>query len=463
MANLSPNKTPMPTRPPMERNRDFAEVTTGYTAEQAMQEAGRCLQCKHKPCTGGCPVQIDIPAFIALVAQGDFAGAYEVISRSSSLPAVCGRVCPQENQCEKFCVRGKNGEPVAIGRLERFVADWHNAQEVQAVSAVPQNGHKVAVVGSGPAGLACAGDLLKKGYAVTLFEALHTPGGVLVYGIPEFRLPKAIVKKEIDVLKRQGLQVMTNMVIGRVLSVDELLDEQGFDAVFIGTGAGLPRFMNIPGENFGGVYSANEFLTRVNLMKAYRADSATPIHRGKKVVVVGGGNVAMDAARCAMRLGAEAVTIVYRRSADELPARAEEVEHAEEEGIRFAFLTNPTEILGDDAYHVCGVRCVQMELGEPDATGRRRPVEKLDSAFVMDADTVIMAIGTSPNPLITSTTTGLETQRWGGIVADERGATTRPGVFAGGDAITGAATVILAMGAGKKAAAAIDEYIQSKE
>lgn len=462
MADLSPNKTPMPTRSPAERARDFAEVTTGYTAELAMQEAGRCLQCKHKPCTGGCPVQIDIPAFIAEVAQGNFAAAYEVIARSSSLPAVCGRVCPQENQCEKFCVRGKSGEPVAIGRLERFVADWHNTHCSEAVKQTPCNGHKVAVVGSGPAGLACAGDLLKKGYAVTLFEALHTPGGVLVYGIPEFRLPKAIVEKEIDLLCKQGLQVMTNMVIGKVLSVDELLDQQGYDAVFIGTGAGLPRFMNIPGENLGGVYSANEFLTRVNLMKAYRPDSATPIHRGKQVVVVGGGNVAMDAARCALRLGAEEVTVVYRRSAEELPARAEEVEHAAEEGIRFAYLSNPVEILGDPSYRVRGVRCVQMDLGEPDASGRRRPVERSDSDFVIDADTVIMAIGTSPNPLITSTTEGLDTQRWGGIVADENGATTRPGVFAGGDAITGSATVILAMGAGKKAAAAIDTYIQSK-
>lgn len=463
MADLSPNKTPMPTRAPQERNRDFAEVTTGYTAEQAMREAGRCLQCKHKPCTGGCPVQIDIPAFIALVAQEDFAAAYEVISRSSSLPAVCGRVCPQENQCEKFCVRGKKGEPVAIGRLERFVADWHNAHSDATTVRPPQNGHKVAVVGSGPAGLACAGDLLKKGYAVTLFEALHTPGGVLVYGIPEFRLPKAIVEHEIDLLRQQGLRVMTNMVIGKVFSIDELLEQQEFDAVFIGTGAGLPRFMNIPGENLAGVYSANEFLTRVNLMKAYRPDSSTPIHRGKKVVVVGGGNVAMDAARCALRLGAEEVTIVYRRSAEELPARAEEVAHAAEEGIRFAFLTNPIEVLGDASNHVCGIRCVQMDLGEPDATGRRRPVEKPDSAFVIDTDTVIMAIGTSPNPLITATTPGLETQRWGGIIADESGATSRPGVFAGGDAITGAATVILAMGAGKRAADAIDAYIQSKK
>ncbi len=463
MADLSLKKTPMPTRTPKERRRDFAEVAIGYTAEQAVQEAGRCLQCKHKPCTGGCPVQVSIPEFIRLVAEGDFAAAYEVISRSSSLPAVCGRVCPQENQCEKYCVRGKNGEPVAIGRLERFVADWHAAHTDQRVAKPPQNGHKVAVVGSGPAGLACAGDLLKKGYEVTLFEALHTPGGVLVYGIPEFRLPKAIVQQEIDLLQQQGLQVMTNMVIGKVLSVDELMDEQGYEAVFIGTGAGLPRFMNIPGENLGGVYSANEFLTRVNLMKAYAPDSATPIHRGKQVVVVGGGNVAMDAARCALRLGAEEVTVVYRRSAEELPARAEEVEHASEEGVRFAFLTNPVAVLGDDQQRVSGLRCVKMALGEPDASGRRRPVEIPDSAFAIEADMVIMAIGTSPNPLIKSTTAGLETQRWGGIVADENGATTRPGVFAGGDAVTGAATVILAMGAGKKAAAAIDEYICSEK
>ena len=460
MPNMSANKTPMPLRDPAERCRDFGEVALGYTPQQAMEEAQRCLNCKHKPCTGGCPVQVDIPAFIRLVAEGDFAGAYAVISRASSLPAVCGRVCPQENQCEKHCVRGVKGESVAIGRLERFVADWHNSQPAHPAHPVSVDGHKVAVVGSGPAGLACAGELLQYGYDVTLFEALHTPGGVLVYGIPEFRLPKAIVAREIDLLKSRGLTVMTNMVIGRVLSVDELLDEKGFSAVFIGTGAGLPRFMNIPGENLGGVYSANEFLTRVNLMKAYQPESATPIHRGKKVAVVGGGNVAMDAARCARRLGAEEVSVIYRRSAEELPARAEEVEHAEEEGIRFCFLTNPVEILGDDACCVTGVRCVEMELGEPDASGRRRPVEKPDSTYTIPADTVIMAIGTSPNPLITSTTSGLYTQRWGGIVADEWGATSRPGVFAGGDAVTGAATVILAMGAGKKAAEAIHAYIQ---
>ncbi len=460
MPNMCPNKTPMPTRDPAVRSRDFGEVTLGYSAQQAMEEAQRCLNCKHRPCTAGCPVQVDIPEFIRLVAEGDFVGAYAVISRSSSLPAVCGRVCPQENQCEKHCVRGVKGEPVAIGRLERFVADWYNSQPRQPDVPSTADGHKVAVVGSGPAGLACAGELLKMGYAVTLFEALHTPGGVLVYGIPEFRLPKSIVAQEIEQLKSRGLNVMTNMVIGKVLSVDELLDKEGFAAVFVGTGAGLPRFMNIPGENLGGVYSANEFLTRVNLMKAYLPESATPIRRGKRVVVVGGGNVAMDAARCALRLGAEEVSIVYRRSAEELPARAEEVEHAREEGIRFCFLTNPVEIIGDENRCVAGIRCVEMELGEPDSSGRRRPVEKADSDFAIPADTIIMAIGTSPNPLIKSTTTGLETQRWGGIVADEWGATSRPGVFAGGDAVTGAATVILAMGAGKTAAEAIHKYIQ---
>ena len=462
MANLSPNRNPMPTRDPMERRRDFGEVALGYTAQQAMDEAQRCLQCKHKPCVGGCPVCVDIPAFIQCVARGDFAAAYQVISRSSSLPAVCGRVCPQETQCESRCVRGNKGEPVAIGRLERFVADWHAAQTDVAVTKPAANGHRVAVVGSGPAGLACAGDLVKLGYDVTLFEALHLAGGVLVYGIPEFRLPKAIVQQEIDTLRQLGVHIETNMVIGKVLSVDELMTEGGFEAVFIGTGAGLPRFMGIPGENLNGVYSANEFLTRVNLMKAYEPGSATPIRPGRHVVVVGGGNVAMDAARCAMRLGAEEVSVVYRRSAEELPARAEEVEHAKEEGILFRFLSNPVEIVPDDAGNVGGVRCVEMELGEPDASGRRRPTVKPDSDFVMEADCVIMAIGTSPNPLIKATTADLETHRWGGIVADESGATSRPGVFAGGDAVTGAATVILAMGAGKTAAAAMDKYIRDK-
>ena len=462
MANLSQNKVPMPTRSAEERRRDFYEVATGYTAEQAMEEAGRCLQCKHKPCTQGCPVQVDIPAFIAEVAKGDFAAAYEVIARTSSLPAVCGRVCPQETQCESRCVRGNKGEPVAIGRLERFVADWHNVQQEQTEAATARNGHRAAVIGSGPAGLACAGDLLRMGYDVTMFEALHLAGGVLVYGIPEFRLPKAIVQQEIRRLQAQGLHLQTNMVIGRVLSIDELM-EQGYETVFIGTGAGLPRFMNIPGENLGGVYSANEFLTRVNLMKAYLTDSATPIRRGSRVVVVGGGNVAMDAARCALRLGAEEVTVVYRRSAEELPARAEEVEHAIEEGVTFRYLTNPVEIVADDNRCVAAVRCVEMELGEPDASGRRRPVAKTDSDVEIAADTVIMAIGTSPNPLIKSTTTGLQTQAFGGIIVDDCGATSRDGVFAGGDAVTGAATVILAMGAGKAAAAAMDKYMRENQ
>ena len=463
MANLSLNKVAMPTRSPELRSCDFLEVATGYTPEQAVEEAQRCLQCKHKPCTGGCPVCVDIPAFIAEVAKGNFAAAYEVVSRTNSLPAVCGRVCPQETQCESRCVRGNKGEPVAIGRLERFVADWHNEQTSMDVIASVTNGRRVAVIGSGPAGLACAGDLLRMGYDVTMFEALHLAGGVLVYGIPEFRLPKSIVQQEIRRLQAQGLHLQTNMVIGRVLSVDELMEQQRFEAVFIGTGAGLPRFMNIPGENLGGVYSANEFLTRVNLMKAYVPDNPTPIRRGNRVVVVGGGNVAMDAARCALRLGAEQVTVVYRRSAEELPARAEEVEHAIEEGVSFRFLSNPVEIVADEHRRVAGVRCVEMDLGEADASGRRRPVVKKDSEFVIEADTVIMAIGTSPNPLIKSTTDGLDTCSFGGIVADETGATSRLGVFAGGDAVTGAATVILAMGAGKTAAGAIDKFMRQKK
>ena len=463
MANLSPDKVAMPTRAPEERCRDFLEVAMGYTPEQAIEEAGRCLQCKHKPCTGGCPVQVDVPAFIAEVAKGDFAAAYEVISRTSSLPAVCGRVCPQETQCESRCVRGRNGEPVAIGRLERFVADWHNAQAEHTVVRPAQNGRRVAVIGSGPAGLACAGDLLRLGYDVTMFEALHTAGGVLVYGIPEFRLPKAIVQQEICRLQARGLHLQTNMVIGKVLSIDELMDQQGFETVFIGTGAGLPRFMGIPGENLGGVYSANEFLTRVNLMKAYLPNNPTPIRCGSHVVVVGGGNVAMDAARSALRLGADEVTVVYRRSAEELPARAEEVEHAVEEGVTFRFLSNPVEIIADEHWCVSGVHCVEMTLGEPDASGRRRPIVKDGSDFTITADTVIMAVGTSPNPLIKSTMDGLQTQPFGGIVTDDSGATSRPGVFAGGDAVTGAATVILAMGAGKTAAAAMDRYMQHKK
>ena len=462
MPNMSLKKNEMPSQAPDVRNKNFLEVALGYTEEQALDEAQRCLHCKNKPCVAGCPVGIHIPDFIAKVAEGDFEAAYQIITQQSSLPAVCGRVCPQETQCEQKCVRGIKGEPVGIGRLERFVADWHNKNVCEAPRKPAPNGHKVAVIGSGPSGLTCAGDLAKKGYAVTVFEALHTAGGVLVYGIPEFRLPKDIVQKEIDGLKALGVDVQTNMVIGRVLSIDELL-EQGYEAVFIGSGAGLPRFMNIPGENLKGVYSANEFLTRVNLMKAYQPGSDTPIEHAKRVAVVGGGNVAMDAARCAKRLGAEEVFIVYRRSEKELPARAEEVEHAKEEGIVFHLLNNPTQILGDENGNVKGMECIRMELGEPDASGRRRPVEVPGSEFTLDVDCVIMAIGTSPNPLIKSTTQGLETQRWGGIIVDEAtGLTSREGVYAGGDAVTGAATVILAMGAGKTAATAIDQYIQSK-
>ena len=462
MPNMSLKKNEMPSQAPDVRNKNFLEVALGYTEEQALDEAQRCLHCKNKPCVAGCPVGIHIPDFIAKVAEGDFEGAYQIITQQSSLPAVCGRVCPQETQCEQKCVRGIKGEPVGIGRLERFVADWHNKNVCEAPRKPTPNGHKVAVIGSGPSGLTCAGDLAKKGYAVTVFEALHTAGGVLVYGIPEFRLPKDIVQKEIDGLKALGVDVQTNMVIGRVLSIDELL-EQGYEAVFIGSGAGLPRFMNIPGENLKGVYSANEFLTRVNLMKAYQPGSDTPIEHAKRVAVVGGGNVAMDAARCAKRLGAEEVFIVYRRSEKELPARAEEVEHAKEEGIVFHLLNNPTQILGDENGNVKGMECIRMELGEPDASGRRRPVEVPGSEFTLDVDCVIMAIGTSPNPLIKSTTEGLETQKWGGIIVNEEtGLTSREGVYAGGDAVTGAATVILAMGAGKTAATAIDQYIQSK-
>ncbi len=462
MPNMSLKKNEMPSQAPDVRNKNFLEVALGYTEEQALDEAQRCLHCKNKPCVAGCPVGIHIPDFIAKVAEGDFEAAYQIITQQSSLPAVCGRVCPQETQCEQKCVRGIKGEPVGIGRLERFVADWHNKNVCEAPRKPAPNGHKVAVIGSGPSGLTCAGDLAKKGYAVTVFEALHTAGGVLVYGIPEFRLPKDIVQKEIDGLKALGVDVQTNMVIGRVLSIDELL-EQGYEAVFIGSGAGLPRFMNIPGENLKGVYSANEFLTRVNLMKAYQPGSDTPIEHAKRVAVVGGGNVAMDAARCAKRLGAEEVFIVYRRSEKELPARAEEVEHAKEEGIVFHLLNNPTQILGDENGNVKGMECIRMELGEPDASGRRRPVEVPGSEFTLGVDCVIMAIGTSPNPLIKSTTQGLETQKWGGIIVNEEtGLTSREGVYAGGDAVTGAATVILAMGAGKTAATAIDQYIQSK-
>ena len=460
MPNMSLKKNEMPSQLPDVRNKNFLEVALGYTEEQAIDEAQRCLNCKNRLCVTGCPVQIDIPAFIQEVAKGDFEAAYDIIAKSSSLPAVCGRMCPQESQCEGKCVRGIKGEPVAIGRLERFVADWHMAHSTAAPEKVPSNGHKVAVIGSGPSGLTCAGDLAKKGYDVTVFEAFHVAGGVLVYGIPEFRLPKAIVQKEIDNLKALGVKIETNMVIGKVLSIDELMEEYGFEYVYIGTGAGLPRFMNIPGENLKGVYSANEFLTRVNLMKAYKENSATPVYKAKKVAVVGGGNVAMDAARSAKRLGADEVYIVYRRSEAELPARAEEVEHAMEEGIIFKILTNPTEILGNEEGFVSGIKCVEMELGEPDASGRRRPVVKENSEFVLNVDCVIMSIGTSPNPLIKSTTRGLDTEKWGGIIADEEtGLTSRENVYAGGDAVTGAATVILAMGAGKAAAKAIDEKV----
>lgn len=461
MPNMSLTKNEMPVQSPDVRNSNFSEVALGYTEEQAIDEAKRCLNCKNKPCVTGCPVQIDIPAFISEVAEGNFEEAYKIITKSSSLPAVCGRVCPQETQCESKCIRGKKGEPVAIGRLERYVADRHNALAESAVEKPVSNGHKAAVIGSGPSGLACAGDLAKKGYDVTVFEALHVAGGVLSYGIPEFRLPKSIVQKEIDGLKSLGVKVETNTVVGKSVSIDELMKEEGFETVFIGSGAGLPRFMRIPGENLNGVYSANEFLTRINLMKAYKPDSTTPINAGKKAVVVGGGNVAMDAARCAKRLGAD-VTVVYRRTEKELPARAEEVKHAMEEGINFKFLTNPTEITATENGWVKGIICQQMELSEPDASGRAKPVPVEGALFEIEADCVIMSIGTSPNPLIKSTTEGLETQKWGGIIADDNGLTSREGVYAGGDAVTGAATVILAMGAGKKAAAAMDEYMQNK-
>ena len=459
MINKSLKKNEMPVQAAEERNKNFKEVAQGYTAEQAIDEAQRCLNCKNKPCVGGCPVNIDIPRFIGKVAEGDFEGAYEVIAESSTLPAVCGRVCPQETQCEQVCVRAKKGEPVAIGRLERFVADYHNAKELKEIKRPKSNGHKVAVIGSGPSGLTCAGELAKKGYEVTIFEALHEAGGVLVYGIPEFRLPKSIVKQEIEGLKELGVKIETNTVVGKTVSIDELMEEEGYEAVFIGSGAGLPKFMNIPGENSKGVYSANEFLTRVNLMKAYKQDADTPIQHARKTVVVGGGNVAMDAARCAKRLGSE-VTVVYRRTQKELPARREEIEHAMEEGIEFKFLTNPVEIEKDEAGWVTAIKCEQMKLGEPDDSGRARPVAIEGSEYEIEADSVIMALGTSPNPLIKSTTKGLKTQKWGGIIAEEEsGKTSREGVYAGGDAVTGAATVILAMGAGKNAAKAIDQYL----
>ncbi len=462
MPNMDPKKCPMPSQDPQVRNRNFSEVALGYTYEMAVNEAKRCLNCKNKPCVSACPVSIDIPAFIERVANEDMEGAYAVISRSSSLPAVCGRVCPQETQCEGKCVRGIKGEPVGIGRLERFVADWHRTHSTEAPQKPASNGHRVAIIGAGPAGLTAAGDLAKLGYGVTIFEALHLAGGVLVYGIPEFRLPKAIVQQEIDNLKALGVDIQCNMVIGKVLTVDELF-EMGYEAVFIGSGAGLPRFMGIPGESLKGVYSANEFLTRINLMKAYQEGSKTPIQHARNVAVVGGGNVAMDAARCAKRLGAENVYIVYRRGMAELPARLEEVEHAQEEGIIFKTLCNPVEVLGDENGCVRGMTCVEMELGEPDESGRRRPIVKEGSEFTLDVDCMIMSIGTSPNPLIRSTTPGLDTNRHGCIITNgEDGLTTREGVFAGGDAVTGAATVILAMGAGKQAARAIDAYIQEK-
>ena len=454
--NMSLKRNEMPTQDAVVRATNFGEVALGYSEETAINEAMRCLECKNMPCVSGCPVNIHIPEFIAKIKEGDFEGAYEVISKSSSLPAVCGRVCPQETQCEAKCVRGIKGESVGIGRLERFVADWHNAHNTENVEKPKSNGHKVAVVGSGPSGLACAGDLAKKGYEVTVFEALHLAGGVLVYGIPEFRLPKAVVQKEVDTLKALGVEIKTNVVIGKTITIDELF-EDGFEAVFIGSGAGLPRFMGIKGEALCGVYSANEFLTRNNLMKAYKNDSTTPVMKTKKTVVVGGGNVAMDAARTAKRLGAD-VTVVYRRTENELPARREEVEHAMEEGIEFKFLTNPLEIKDKDGW-VDGIICERMELSEPDESGRARPVSVPNSDFEVEADCVIMSIGTSPNPLIKDTTDGLEVNRWGGIVVNEDGLTSRNAVYAGGDAVTGAATVILAMGAGKTAAKAIDEYL----
>ncbi len=467
--NMSPTRNPMPAQDAEVRAHNFREVTLGYTEEQALDEAARCLNCKNMPCVEGCPVKIHIPEFIAKIREGEFEEAYQIITRSSSLPAVCGRVCPQETQCESKCVRGIKGESVGIGRLERFVADWHNTYATEAPARPAPNGHRVAVVGSGPSGLTCAGDLAKKGYEVTVFEALHTAGGVLVYGIPEFRLPKAIVAKEVETLKALGVKIETNVIIGKTLTVDELF-EGGFEAVFIGSGAGLPNFMGIPGEELKGVYSANEFLTRSNLMKAYRSEPCTPIMKGGRVAVVGGGNVAMDAARTALRLGAEKVYIVYRRSLDELPARREEVEHAVEEGIELKLLCNPVEILGynnpDDKRDpqngfVTSMRCIRMELGEPDSRGRRRPVEIPDSEFMLDVDTVVMSIGTSPNPLIKSTTKGLEVNARGGIIVNEDGLSSRTGVYAGGDAVTGAATVISAMGAGKTAARAIDEWLNN--
>lgn len=459
MPNMSLKKVPIPEQAPDVRNKNFKEVATGYTEDMALEEASRCLNCKNKPCMNGCPVQVNIPTFIEAICEKDYEKAYAIIKKTSSLPAVCGRVCPQESQCEKYCVRGIKGESVGIGRLERFVADYCMNNEKTEPIDIQKNGKKVAVIGAGPAGLTCAGDLAKAGFDVTVFEAFHKAGGVLVYGIPEFRLPKSIVQKEIDGLKAMGVHVETDTVIGKTLSIDDL-KEDGFEAFFIGTGAGLPAFMNIPGENFNGVYSANEFLTRINLMKAYKfPEYDTPVYIGKRVAVVGGGNVAMDAARCAKRLGAEEVYIIYRRGEEEMPARKEEVHHAKEEGIIFKLLTNPTEVLGNAEGWVTGIKCVEMELGEPDASGRRRPQPKADSEFEIPLENVIIAIGQTPNPLIKSTTKGLDTQKWGGIITDENGKTSLENVYAGGDAVTGAATVILAMGAGKTAAKAICEAL----
>lgn len=461
MANMMPNKVKMPEQDPKVRARNFEEVTLGYTKEMAMEEASRCLNCKNKPCVTGCPVSVRIPEFIAEVANGNFEKAYEIITSTNSLPAVCGRVCPQENQCEGKCVRGIKNEPVAIGRLERFVADCMMKNNNSAVSKAVSNGHKVAVIGAGPAGLTCAGDLAKLGYKVTIFEAFHTAGGVLMYGIPEFRLPKDIVQKEIQKLRDLGVEIMQNMVIGKVLSVDEIMG-MGYEAIFIGSGAGLPRFMGIEGESLIGVCSANEYLTRINLMKGYLEDYATPVIKSKSVAVVGGGNVAMDAARSALRMGAEHVYIVYRRSEAEMPARKEEVHHAKEEGVEFLNLNNPVKIKADENGRVCAMECIKMELGEPDESGRRNPIPIEGSNYDLNVDTVIMSIGTSPNPLIRTTTSGLEANKRGCLVVNEDMLTTKEGIYAGGDAVTGAATVILAMGAGKTAAKSIDEYIKSK-
>ncbi|MEA4816264.1 MAG: NADPH-dependent glutamate synthase [Lachnospiraceae bacterium] len=462
MMNKSLEKTKMPEQAPDIRNKNFSEVALGYTEEMAINEAKRCANCKNMPCVSGCPVNVRIPEFVAKVASGEFEAAYDIIVSTNALPAICGRVCPQESQCESFCIRGKNGEPVAIGRLERFVADYHMANSNDNVIVPEKNGTKVAVIGSGPSGLACAGDLAKLGYDVTIFEAFHTPGGVLVYGIPEFRLPKAIVAKEIKKLQDMGVKIMKNMVIGKVLSIDELIDDMNFKAIFIGSGAGLPSFMGIEGESLLGVYSANEYLTRINLMKAYIDEYDTPIKKSKSVAVVGGGNVAMDAARCAKRLGAEKVYIVYRRSEEEMPARLEEVHHAKEEGIEFRLLTNPTKINSDENGRVSSITCQRMELGEPDASGRRRPVPIPGDIYDIDVDTVVMSIGTSPNPLIRKTTPGIDVNKKGCFVVNEDTMqTSREGIYAGGDAVTGAATVILAMGAGKKAAASIDEYLKA--